>query len=107
MRPDVGAPLAASLTGKPRLNIRQPDVIRPSIRAQRRPMTAVKVRAINQEPANAHLAHLSEGDLLAGRFGHAAIEARTEHAGNISIGGVQWRTGEPRCRAGDEARQER
>ena len=48
-------------------------------------MRALVIRAIDQQAANARRSHFSEGDfLLAGRFGHAAIEARSERAGNQS-----------------------
>jgi hypothetical protein len=41
-------------------------------------MAALVVRAIDQEPANASIAHLSEGDLLlAGEGGHAPLKRVT------------------------------
>jgi hypothetical protein len=59
---DIGASLAANLAGKARLDIGQPDVIRPSVAADRCPMAALVIRAIDQETTNASGAHLSEGD---------------------------------------------
>ena len=75
VRAHVGTPLAANLAGKSRLDIRQPHVIWPSVAADRGPMAALVIRAINQQPANAGGAHLRESDLLAGKGGHALIEA--------------------------------
>jgi hypothetical protein len=49
-----------------------PDVIRPMVPADCDPVAAFVIRAIDQETANPSGAHLGEGDLLAGRFGHAA-----------------------------------
>jgi hypothetical protein len=46
------------------LQIRQPDVNRPSVAADRDPVAAAIVRAIDQETAHAGGAHLSNGDLL-------------------------------------------
>ena len=48
IRPDVGAPLAARLTDEQRLKIRQPNVIRPSIRGDPYRVRALVIRAINQ-----------------------------------------------------------
>ena len=53
IRADVGAFPAASLAGEPRLDIGQPDVIRPSVAADWCPVAAFVVRAIDQETANA------------------------------------------------------
>ena len=64
VRPDVSASLPAYLAGEPGLYVRQPDVIGPSVAADRRPVRAVIIRAIDQQPANAGFAHLAEGDLL-------------------------------------------
>jgi hypothetical protein len=84
IRPDIGALLAAGLARKPRFEIGEPDIIRPSVAVDCRPMAAAKIRAINQETANASGAHLGEGDLLVGSFGHAAIEARTSRPSNAA-----------------------
>jgi hypothetical protein len=86
IRPDVSAFLAARLAGKLGLNVRQPDVIRPLIAADRGRMAAAIMRAIDQNAANARCAHLSEGDLLrAGEGGHAPLK-RTREAGANSPG---------------------
>jgi hypothetical protein len=61
--PDIGAPPAASLTGKSR-PIGQPYIIGPSIAADRRVMAAPEIGTVDQETANASGAHFSEGDLL-------------------------------------------
>ena len=70
IRADISAPQAASLADEQELQVGQPNVIRPSVAADRCPMAALVIRAIDQETANAGTAHLSEGDLLAGELGH-------------------------------------
>jgi hypothetical protein len=72
VRPDVSPSLAAGLADEPRLEIGQPDVIRPSISADRDRMTALVIRAVDQDSAHASVAHPSEGDLLRA-IGHGAI----------------------------------
>jgi hypothetical protein len=75
VRPNVGAPHAASPTDEPRLNVGQPDIIRPRVGADRYVVTALVVGAIDQEPANAGGAHFAERDLLrAGIGGHVALK---------------------------------
>jgi hypothetical protein len=70
--PDPRATPTASLAGKPRLQIRQAHVIRPSVAADRSPMRAMIVAAIDQQAANAGGAHFGEGDLLRSfAVGHA------------------------------------
>jgi hypothetical protein len=56
--PDISAPLAATLTGEARLDVRQPNVLRPSVAADRGPMAAPEIGAIDEETANAGGAHL-------------------------------------------------
>src|ERR1700730_16995744 len=63
-RPDVSASMSAYLAHKPRLQIGQPEMIRPLIRADRDRVAALVVRAVDQEAAQAGVAHLGEGDLL-------------------------------------------
>jgi hypothetical protein len=46
-------------------------------------MAAVIIGAIDQQPANTTGTHLSEGDLLAGEGGHAAIKTQSEPAGKL------------------------
>jgi len=59
VRPHVGALRAASLASKSRLQIGQANVIRPSMAADRCPMRAMIVGAIDQEAANAGGARIS------------------------------------------------
>ena len=55
----------------------------------------MKVLAINQDAANASVAHFAEGDFLgAGEGGHAAIKAQAGSAGKSSIGWA-WSASEP------------
>jgi hypothetical protein len=75
VRADIRAFLAAALASEPPLDVREPNAIRPSVAADRGPMAAPEIRAIDQEAANASGAHFSEGD-LSGGVGHGAIEAR-------------------------------
>jgi hypothetical protein len=75
VRPNIGAPLAAGRAYEPRLEIGKPDVIRPGICADRGGMAAPIIRAIDQNAADAGVAHLSEGDLLrATDGGHAPLK---------------------------------
>jgi hypothetical protein len=62
--PDVGTPMAANLTGKPRLKVRQADVIAPAAGVDHDGMRALIVGAIDDEPGGAGLPHFSEGYLL-------------------------------------------
>jgi hypothetical protein len=78
VRTDISASLAAGLAGEPGLDVREPDVIGPTVPADRNPVAAMVVRAIDQETANARGTHFSEGDLLAGESGHVAIKAQAE-----------------------------
>jgi hypothetical protein len=72
--PDIRAAPAASFADKPRLELGQPDVIRPSVAADRCPMAALVIRAIDQETANAGRAHFGEGDfLLAWAWRHQSV----------------------------------
>jgi hypothetical protein len=75
VRPDVRASLPAALANEPALKIGKPDVIRPSVRADRDRVAAMEIRAVDQDPAHTGGAHLSEGDLLrAGEGGHARLK---------------------------------
>jgi hypothetical protein len=60
-RPDIGAPSAARLTDEQPLQIRQPNMVRPSICADPHRVSAPVVGAVNQQPANTHLTHFTEG----------------------------------------------
>lgn len=82
VRPDVSTSLATSFAYEPRLDLGQPDVIRPSIGAGRNGMATIIIRAVDEDAAHTSGAHLSEGDLLraalfvvaaAGEFGHAPM----------------------------------
>ena len=82
---DIGSSLATNLACEKRLEIGQPDVIRPSVAADRCPMTALVIRAIDQETANVSGAHLGEGDLLlAAGLGKAHDSAN--RAGSEAVG---------------------
>jgi hypothetical protein len=69
IRAHIRAAPATSLAGEPGLDVRQPNVIRPSIAADRRVVAAMIIGAIDQEIADASGAHFSEGDLLAAKDG--------------------------------------
>jgi hypothetical protein len=62
--PHIRAEPAASLTGKLGFQIRQAHVIRPSIAADRSPVTAMIIGAVDQESTHARGAHFCEGDFL-------------------------------------------
>jgi hypothetical protein len=74
IRADIRAFQTASLAGESRLDIGQPNVLRPAVAADRDRMAALVVLAIDQQAANAIGAHLCKGDLLlAGLFGHPTL----------------------------------
>ena len=77
IRTDVGTTPAASLAGESRLDIGQPNAIRPPVARDRRPVAATKIGTVDQQAANASGAHLGEGDLLAARLGHGPMIAPT------------------------------
>jgi hypothetical protein len=56
--------LAADRAGEAIFDIREPNVIGPSVTADRKLMATVVVRAIVQDAAQAAVAHLSKRDLL-------------------------------------------
>ena len=86
IRADIGALLAAGLTGEQRFQIRQPNMITPAIGADFYGMGALVVRAVDQETANASGAHLCEGDLLlAGDLGHTPLKRGPESLSNRPI----------------------
>ena len=75
IRANIRAAPAAGLTREPGLDVGQPNVIGPPVGADRFPVAAPEVAAIDQKTANAGGAHLTERDL--GRsVGHGAIEAQ-------------------------------
>jgi hypothetical protein len=61
--PDVGTSLAAGLADELRLNVGQPDMVRPAIGTHLNRVAAPVIRAIYQEIANPGGAHFSKGDL--------------------------------------------
>src|SRR5258706_10992117 len=93
IRPDISASPAARLADELRLQIGQPDVIGPSVAADRRPMAAVIVGAIDQQAANAGGSHLSEANFLLARFygaaagegGHAPLKLGLQLSANRPI----------------------
>jgi hypothetical protein len=60
--PDIGASLAAGFADEAGLDIGKPDVIGPLICAGRDRVAAMMVGAIDQDAADASVAHLIEGD---------------------------------------------
>jgi hypothetical protein len=74
IRPNVRASAAARLAREPGLDVRQPSTVWPTVAADRGPVRALVIRAIDQETANASGAHFCEGDLLADRFGHGLLK---------------------------------
>jgi hypothetical protein len=61
IRPRLGSPVSISLAGKPRLQVGQSDIIRPSVAADGCPMATPEVLAIDQETAH-DSAHICQGD---------------------------------------------
>jgi hypothetical protein len=68
IRAYVGAPCAARLTGEPRLKIGRPDLIGPSVPADRCRVAAMEIGAIDQETTNTRRSHFSERDFLMAAF---------------------------------------
>jgi hypothetical protein len=66
--PPDGALRATSLANKSRFKVGQPNLVGPSVPADRRWMTAPEIGAIDQETANARRAHFPEGDFLLAAF---------------------------------------
>ena len=65
VRPDVGTPLAAGLANEACLEIGNPDVIRPLIRADRDREAAVIVRAVDHHAACTPVSRFSPTKLTA------------------------------------------
>src|SRR5258708_4931206 len=68
---DIGALFAAVLAGEPRLQVGQPDVIRPTVRVHGRPVAARVDGGSEQVPATTRGALLGEGDFVARRHWQA------------------------------------
>jgi hypothetical protein len=68
------AALAADGADKTRLDIRQPNIIRPPVAADRGPVRAPAVATIDQQTTDAGRAHFGEGD-LSRSVGHGPIIA--------------------------------
>jgi hypothetical protein len=62
--PHIRATVATSCADEPRLNVGQPDIIRPVVAADGDRMTAI-VRAIDQQTVRALGAHVGEGAKVA------------------------------------------
>src|SRR5258708_20124977 len=83
VRTNICAPPAALPAGKLPLNVRPPDVIRPSVAGDRDPMAAVIVTAVDQQTAN------TEGDLLAGRSPTSTPTSASTAAGRHPFPGAR------------------
>jgi hypothetical protein len=96
-----GHPLPAdrSLAGEARLDVGQPDPIRPSVAADRGPLAAPEIEAIDQQPANASGAHFAEGDFLTARLGHAPLRRGRSRLNSPAStpGHSKHRRPSPRC----------
>jgi hypothetical protein len=68
-RPDIGATVAASLTGELRFEIGQPDMVWPAIGVDHDRMRAFVIGAIDEKPGGARRSHFPESDFL---FAHAS-----------------------------------
>jgi hypothetical protein len=55
--------MAARFAHEQRLQVGEPDIIRPTVGIDLDMVGAVVVAAVNQNPTKASIAHLSEGDL--------------------------------------------
>ena len=68
IRPHVGTALAAHRADETMFYVGQPKIIRPVAAADRDRVAAAIVGAVDQNAANAHIAHFGKGDFL-GAFG--------------------------------------
>jgi hypothetical protein len=68
-RPDIGAAVAASLTGELRFESRQPDMIGPAIGVDHDRMRAFVIGAVDEKSSRAGSPHFAESDFL---FTHAS-----------------------------------
>jgi hypothetical protein len=59
-RPDIGAAVAADLTGEPRLQVRQSSVVTPTASVDHDGMRTTIIAAIDDEPGRARLPHFTE-----------------------------------------------
>jgi hypothetical protein len=76
------------LAGEPGLDIGQPNIIRPSVAADRGPVAALVIGAIDQETANVTGSHFSKSDLPSG--GHAPLKrGRDRQATNLAVRGLK------------------
>jgi hypothetical protein len=66
-RPDIGAAVAADLTGEPRLQVRQSSVVTPTASVDHDRMRALVIAAVDDESARAGLAHFTERYFLLAR----------------------------------------
>jgi len=82
--PHFGAVLAASFADEPRLQIGKPDVMRPSVAAHCRHVTAAKIGTVDQQAANATGAHFGKGDFL--RAGSGIPHDCADRAGSEAAG---------------------
>jgi hypothetical protein len=79
VRPDIGTLSDTRCANETRLDIGQPDIVRPprtGVGTEPRPMAALAVRAIDQDAAHAGGAHLAEGDFL-----RSSLQGRSQVAG--------------------------
>jgi hypothetical protein len=60
VRPDIRAAAPASLAGESGLQIRQPNLIRPTASVDLDPVYALVVGAVNEKAANPHRAYFAE-----------------------------------------------
>ena len=87
IRADISALPTAGLAGEAWLYVGQPNVIRPPFAADRGPMAALIIRAIDQQAANARGAHFAEGDLLVGWHEHLTMLGAARPEGNSAPAG--------------------
>jgi hypothetical protein len=97
------------MAGKSRLQVTQPNVIRPSVAADRGPLAAMIIRAADQQIANAGGTHFGEVDIL-GAFHHEPSRATSPApaAAPFSIRIlIEWRRPYPAIDASGDAGADR
>jgi hypothetical protein len=64
LRPHLGAALAAACAGKARFDVREPDIISPTVSIGLDAVRTAVIATIDQDIAHAAGAHLAEGDFV-------------------------------------------
>jgi hypothetical protein len=87
--PNVGAAPAAGRADKALLDVGEPRLVRPRVRADRDPMAATVVGAPDHDASNAHLSQLAEGDLIRATTDRGGVMARVARHAPLKRGSLR------------------